>query len=158
MENWDGLDIDTSDLAAFVQRCNTNTSTHLISGPADNFQVVILNQNSTQPQDTQQFMNEIVDATHQRDFTSNPWRWAEQFIQFQGEENLILNAKILRCFYIIPEPLRLSIGLLAKHKMDALSTLRSLKSTRVLSLITCIVKACEPNGLGDMTITIKVRG
>jgi len=101
-------------------------------------------------------MNEIAYANHERDFNTNPWRWAEQFIQFHGENKLIYNAKIVRSFYVIPQHL-FSIGLLAKHNIDRVSTLNSLKSTQVLSLISCIVKACQPNGLEDMTITIKVR-
>jgi len=100
-------------------------------------------------------MNEISDANHERDFNANLWRWAEQFIQFDGENKLIYNAKILRSFYVISQHL-FSIGLLAKHNIDRLSTLNSLKSTQVLSLICCIVKASQPNDLGDMTITIKV--
>jgi len=49
MKTWGELDIDTSNLSAFVQRCNTNTTTHLIPRPADNVQAAILNRNSTQP-------------------------------------------------------------------------------------------------------------
>jgi len=52
METWDELDIDTSDLVAFVQRCNTKT-THLILGLVGNVQAAILNRNSTQQQNTQ---------------------------------------------------------------------------------------------------------
>ena len=156
MATWDELDIHTSDLAAFVHCCNTDRTTHLIPGTAGNVQDAILNQNSTEPQNTQQFMNEIAYANHERDFNTNPWRWAEQFIQFHGENKLIYNTKIVRSFYLIPEHL-VSIGLLAKHNIDRLSTLNSLKSIQVLSLISFIVKACQLNGLGDMTITIKVR-
>jgi len=74
MESWEELDIDTSDLAAFVQRCNTDITTHLIPGPTCNVQAAILNRNSTQPQNTQQFMNEITYSNHECDFNTNLWR------------------------------------------------------------------------------------
>ena len=82
MEQWENLDIDTSDLASFVRRCNTNKS--LIPGPASNVQAVILNRNSKEPVNTQEFINNIVDENHRRDFDSNPWNWAQHFLHFHG--------------------------------------------------------------------------
>jgi len=41
MENFEELDIDTSDLESFIQRCNSKTP--LIPGPVGNVQVVLLN-------------------------------------------------------------------------------------------------------------------
>ncbi|KAG2384096.1 uncharacterized protein HKW66_Vig0151410 [Vigna angularis] len=46
-------------------------------------------------------------------------------------------------------------GLLIKHEVEHISTLDSLRGTSKLSLLRCIVKACEHNGLGDMKITIR---
>jgi len=75
MEEWEGLDIDTTDIASFIR-------------PAGNVQAVILNCNFEGPVNTQEFMNRIGDESHLRDFTSNPWRWAEQFLQFHGNVHL----------------------------------------------------------------------
>jgi len=101
IDTHDELDIDTSDLPAFVQRCNTNTTTNLIPESPSNVQTVILNRNSTEPQNTQQFMNESANANHQCDFTSHPWRWAEQFIQFHDQHKLISHANIVNYFFLI---------------------------------------------------------
>ncbi|KOM26483.1 hypothetical protein LR48_Vigan277s000300 [Vigna angularis] len=46
-------------------------------------------------------------------------------------------------------------GLLIKHEVEHISTLDSLRGTCKLSLLRCIVKACEHNELGDMKITIR---
>ncbi|KOM35503.1 hypothetical protein LR48_Vigan02g165300 [Vigna angularis] len=47
-------------------------------------------------------------------------------------------------------------GLLLKHEVEHISTLDSLKGTCKVSLLRCLVKASEHNGLGDMKITIRV--
>jgi len=44
MENFEELDIDTSDRESFTKRCNSNTP--LIPGPAGNVQAVLLNRSS----------------------------------------------------------------------------------------------------------------
>ncbi|XP_017423614.2 uncharacterized protein LOC108332823 [Vigna angularis] len=45
--------------------------------------------------------------------------------------------------------------LLLKHEVEHISTLDSLKGTCKVSLLRCLVKATEHNGLGDMKITIR---
>ncbi|KOM43731.1 hypothetical protein LR48_Vigan05g133600 [Vigna angularis] len=45
--------------------------------------------------------------------------------------------------------------LLLKHEVEHISTLDSLKGTCKVSLLRCLVKASEHNGLGDMKITIR---
>jgi len=72
MEEWEGLDIDTTDIASFVRPCNSNTN--VIHGLAGNVQVVNVNWYSKDPVNTQEFINRIGDESHRRDFTSNPWR------------------------------------------------------------------------------------
>ena len=53
-------------------------------------------------------------------------------------------------------------GLLSVHNIDNVSTLSTMKtlttkeSPSYLVLVLCVVKSCEPNGLGDMKITVKV--
>ncbi|KOM55263.1 hypothetical protein LR48_Vigan10g115500 [Vigna angularis] len=52
----------------------------------------------------------------------------------------------------------ISIGksqIMLKHEVEHISTLDSLKGTYKVSLLRCLVKACEHNGLGDMKITIR---
>jgi len=54
MEPWEGLDIDDSELETFVRDCNSTNN--LILGPAGNVQAVLLNRNSSQPKNTQDFV------------------------------------------------------------------------------------------------------
>jgi len=61
MDPWEGLDIDDSDLEMFVRRCNSTTN--LILGPAGNVQTVLMNRNSSQPQNTQQMVKCIAEAS-----------------------------------------------------------------------------------------------
>jgi len=82
MEQWENLDIDTSDLANFMRRCNTNTS--FIPGPAGNVQAVIVNRNFKEAVNTQEFLNNIAYENHRHDFDSNPWNWAQHFFHFHG--------------------------------------------------------------------------
>ncbi|XP_068467029.1 uncharacterized protein [Phaseolus vulgaris] len=83
MESWEGLDIDDNDICSYVRRCNSTTN--VIPGPAGNVQAIILNRNSEQSVNTQELINRIGQQTYDRDFTSNQWKWAEKFLQFQGE-------------------------------------------------------------------------
>jgi len=80
MEPWEGLDIDDSELETFVRRCNSTTN--LISGPAGNVQAILLNQNSSKPKNTQDFVKCIAKASHHQDFSTNPWEWVQKFIDF----------------------------------------------------------------------------
>jgi len=82
MENFKKLDIDTRDLENFIQRCNSKTP--LIPGPAGNVQAVFLNRSSNDGMNTQQFLKELGDQTHRRDFGTNAWEWVEKFILFHG--------------------------------------------------------------------------
>jgi len=83
MEPWEGLDIDDNDLTTFVRRCNSTTN--VIPGPAGNVQAVLLNRTSEQPKNTQEFVKCIAEASDHRHFSSNPWEWAQKFINFHGK-------------------------------------------------------------------------
>jgi len=83
MEPSEGLDIDDIDLATFVRRCNSTTN--VIPGPAGNVQAVLPNRTSSQPKNTQEFVKCIVEASDHRDFSTNPWEWAQKFINFHGK-------------------------------------------------------------------------
>ncbi|XP_052724036.1 uncharacterized protein LOC128193885 [Vigna angularis] len=82
IEPWEGLDIDDSDLKAFLKKCNSTAT--LIPGPAGNVQAAMLNRQTDEPKSTQEFVNDIAKATFDRDFKSNPWIWAEKFIKHHG--------------------------------------------------------------------------
>ncbi|QCD86776.1 hypothetical protein DEO72_LG3g1302 [Vigna unguiculata] len=127
MEPWQGLDVEEQDLESFVKRCNSATT--LIPGPTKNVQVAMINRDKEHAQSIQQFARDIASATYERDFKSNPWLWAEQFIKFHG--------------------------LLKKGKIENATQLVSCKCTSILPFVPCIVKQCKPNGLGDMQISIK---
>jgi len=90
MENFEELDIDTSDLQSFIQCCNTKTP--LIPRPVGNVQAFLLNRSSNDGMNMQQFLKELGDETHRRDFGTNAWEWAEKFIVFHGNF-LIDNSK-----------------------------------------------------------------
>ncbi|KOM43067.1 hypothetical protein LR48_Vigan05g067100 [Vigna angularis] len=127
MEPWEELDIDESDLDSFIRRCNSNDT--VIPGPAGVIEAAMLNRQVNENIPTQEFLSDIAKASFDRDFTCNAWLWAEKFIDIHG--------------------------LLIKHEVEHISTLDSLRGTCKLSLLRCIVKACEHNGLGDMKITIR---
>ena len=55
MESWEGLDIDDNDIGSYVHCCNSTTN--VILGPTGNVQAVILNQNSDNAINTQEFIN-----------------------------------------------------------------------------------------------------
>ena len=81
MEPWEGL----------------VSTTNVIPGPAGNVQAVLLNRTSEQPKNTQEFVKCIAEASDHRDFSSNPWEWAQKFINFHGrffEINYILYFKL----------------------------------------------------------------
>ena len=48
------------------------------------------------------------------------------------------------------------LGLLDGENTTQVTPLAKGKASTELSLLPCIVKACQPNGLGDMKITVKV--
>ncbi|XP_052727623.1 uncharacterized protein LOC128194982 [Vigna angularis] len=127
MEPWEELDIDESDLDSFIRRCNSNDT--VIAGPAGVIEAAMLNRQVNENIPTQEFLSDIAKASFDRDFTSNPWKIIEIVISFAG--------------------------LLIKHEVEHISTLDSLRGTSKLSLLRCIVKACELNGLVDMKITIR---
>ncbi|QCD93033.1 hypothetical protein DEO72_LG5g1104 [Vigna unguiculata] len=127
MEPWQGLDVEEQDLESFVKRGNSSRT--LIPGPAGNVQAAMINRDDEEAESTQQFARDIASATYERDFKSNPWLWAEQFIKFHG--------------------------LLKEGKIENATQLGSCKCTTILSFVACIVKQCKPNRLGDMQISIK---
>ncbi|WVY94272.1 hypothetical protein V8G54_033360 [Vigna mungo] len=112
MEPWDGLDIDDSDLKAFLQKCNS--SAMLTPGPTENVQAAMLNRETDEPKSTQEFVNEIAKATYDRDFKSNPWIWAEKFIKHHG--------------------------LVEDDNINNVTQLKRVESMHVLPFVTCIVK------------------
>ncbi|XP_014524449.1 uncharacterized protein C17orf53 homolog [Vigna radiata var. radiata] len=127
MEPWEQLDIDESDLDSFIRRCNSNNSVILV--PAGVVQAAMLNRQVNENIPTQEFLSIIEKVSFDRDFTSNAWVWAEKFIDIHG--------------------------LLLKYEVEHISTLDSLKGTCKVSLLRCLIKAREHNGLGDMKITIR---
>ena len=88
MEPWQGLDVEEQDLESFVKRYNSATT--LIPGPTGNVQVAMINRDKEHAQSIQQFARDIASATYERDFKSNPWLWAEQFIKFHGIPSVII--------------------------------------------------------------------
>jgi len=48
-------------------------------------------------------------------------------------------------------------GLVAEGDIKNLILLSSRKSMEKIPLVVCVVKECHPNGLGDMSILIKVK-
>jgi len=46
--------------------------------------------------------------------------------------------------------------LVKERNINNATQLGSCKSTTILSFVACIVKQCNPNGLGDMQISVKV--
>jgi len=150
----EGLDIDDNDIGSYVRCCNSTTN--VISGPAGNVQAVILNRNSDQPVNTQEFINRIGEQTYKRDFTSNQWKWAEKFLQFQGNTQsrfLDWNNKIL-CLMMFSFYCE---GEIDGRGYEQRSFLGSLKELDVFPLLSCLIKSCKHTGLEeDMLITIKV--
>ncbi|QCD89089.1 hypothetical protein DEO72_LG4g27 [Vigna unguiculata] len=127
MEPWEGLDVEQEDLEAFLKKCNSGAT--LIPGPAGNVQASMLNRERQEAQSTQEFARDVAAATYDRDFKSNAWLWAERFIHFHGlvQDGDFKNVTPLSCSKTIPR----------------------------LPFVTCLVKECKPNGLGDMQICIK---
>jgi len=69
MEPWDGLDVEQQDLNSF-KKCNSLIE--LIPGLVGNVRVTMINCDREDTQNTQEFARDIVDATYERDFKSNP--------------------------------------------------------------------------------------
>ncbi|KOM55483.1 hypothetical protein LR48_Vigan10g137500 [Vigna angularis] len=128
MDAWEGLLVEEEVLESFLKKCDATTS--LIPCPAGNVQAALMNRISDDQHTTQQFAEEVAQATYDRDFNSNPWMWAEMFVK---HHELVLEGD-----------------------MKKLNQLDSAKSIARLPLVACLVKECKPNGLGDMQLTIKV--
>ncbi|WVZ02481.1 hypothetical protein V8G54_023287 [Vigna mungo] len=79
MDAWRGLEIEDDVLQSFLKKCDSSSS--LIPGPAGNIQAAMLNRISDDPRTTQQFVEEVAQATFERDFNSNAWKWAEMYIK-----------------------------------------------------------------------------
>jgi len=82
MDPLEALAVDDEVLKEFLER--SNSATTFIPGPAANAQAVILNRQLDEAHNTQEFMNKMAAASHARDFYSNAWKWAEQFIKHHG--------------------------------------------------------------------------
>ncbi|XP_014496682.1 uncharacterized protein C17orf53-like [Vigna radiata var. radiata] len=128
MDAWEDLVYDDDVLESFLKKCDGSAS--LIPGPAGNVQATLLNRTiSEHPKSTQEFANDVAQATFERDFNYNGWRWEEMFIQHHE--------------------------LVSDGKMENMNSLKEAKSSQVLPFVACIVKECKPNGLADMQLTIK---
>ncbi|XP_014511694.1 uncharacterized protein LOC106770396 [Vigna radiata var. radiata] len=123
----EGLQIEEDVLESFLKKCDSSSS--LIPGPTGNVQAAIMNRISDDPRTTQQFAEEVAQATYERDFNSNPWKWAEMYIK---HHDIVKDGDI-----------------------NNVTQLHTAKSMSTLHLVVCIVKECQPNGLGDMKLTLK---
>ncbi|KOM57723.1 hypothetical protein LR48_Vigan11g075600 [Vigna angularis] len=83
-----------------------------------------MNRISDDQRTTQQFAEEVAQATYDRDFNSNAWKWVELFFQHHV--------------------------LVSDGDMKNLNQLDSAKSVARLPFVACLIKECKPNGLGDM--------
>ncbi|KOM56526.1 hypothetical protein LR48_Vigan10g241800 [Vigna angularis] len=128
MDAWEDLVYDDDVLESFLKKCDASAT--LIPGPAGNIQAAFMNRTGTeQPKSTQEFARDVADATYERDFNSNAWKWAQMFIEHHG--------------------------LVKDGKFENVNSLQEAKSAEVLPLVVCILKECKPNGLGDMQLTLK---
>ncbi|BAU01986.1 hypothetical protein VIGAN_11138300 [Vigna angularis var. angularis] len=155
MDAWEDLVYDDDVLEPFLKKCDASAT--LIPGPAGNIQAAFMNRTGTeQPKSTQEFARDVADATYERDFNSNAWKWAQMFIEHHGTLNLIhaskniitFNTCNLFSYFVI-------IGLVKDEKFENVNSLQEAKSAEVLPLVVCILKECKPNGLGDMQLTLK---
>ncbi|KOM47844.1 hypothetical protein LR48_Vigan07g154800 [Vigna angularis] len=129
MDAWEDLVYDDDVLKSFLKKCDASAS--LIPGPAGNVQAAFLNRTKTeQPKSTQEFARDVAQATYERDFNSNAWKWAQMYIEHHV--------------------------LVTDGKFENVNSLDEAKSAQVLPFVACILKECKPNGLGDMQFTIKV--
>ncbi|KOM49452.1 hypothetical protein LR48_Vigan08g027900 [Vigna angularis] len=129
MDAWKDLVYDDDVLESLLKKCDASAS--LIPGPAGNIQAALLNKTGTEePKSTQEFARDFADATYERDFNSNAWKWAQMFIEHHG--------------------------LVTDGKFENVNSLQEAKSAEVLPFVACILKECKPNGLGDMQLTVKV--
>ncbi|XP_014503337.1 uncharacterized protein LOC106763685 [Vigna radiata var. radiata] len=127
MDAWEGLDFDEDVLQSFLKKCDSSSS--LIPGPIRNVQATIMNRISDDPRTTQQFAEEVAQATYERDFNSNAWKWTEMYIKHHD--------------------------IVKDRDINNVTHLDTEKSVSMLPLVVCIVKECHPNGLGDMQLTLK---
>ncbi|CAI8620044.1 unnamed protein product [Vicia faba] len=140
LEPWGALDIDDSDLSNFLRPCNNRTSQTLttdpplIPGPAGAVQAAVIQRRTlgaSNPIPTQEFVRRVVQNGHNtdRDFTSNPWLSAFQFLQSSQVD------------------------------VSSFTDLKSIKMHRNdegrVSRVVAVIKSCNPNGFGDMTVTLK---
>ncbi|TKY61069.1 C17orf53-like protein [Spatholobus suberectus] len=121
LEPWEALDVDDS---AFLRPCNSS----LIPGPAGAVQAVMRNRRRDDPLPTQEFIRRV-GRESDRDFNTNPWLCALQFVRSQGMVD----------------------GDDVAHG----TPLSSIKSADRLALAVAVVKSCTSNGFGDMTVTLK---
>ncbi|KOM37560.1 hypothetical protein LR48_Vigan03g094200 [Vigna angularis] len=129
MDAWEDLVYDDDVLESFLKKCDASAS--LIPGPAGNIQAAFLNRTGTEePKSTQEFARDVANATYERDFNSNAWKWARMFIEHHG--------------------------LVTDGKFENVNSLQEAKLAEVLPFVACILKECKPNGLGDMQLTLKV--
>ncbi|QCD85446.1 hypothetical protein DEO72_LG2g5806 [Vigna unguiculata] len=129
MEPWVALGVDDADLSAFLRPCNAqSSSSSLIPGPAGAVQAVMSNRCRDDPLPTQEFIRRVGLESH-RDFSTNPWLCAIQFVRSQG--------------------------MVEADDVAHGTPLNSIKTTGRVPLVVAVIKSCTPNGLGDMKITLK---
>ncbi|KOM29794.1 hypothetical protein LR48_Vigan801s000100 [Vigna angularis] len=84
MDAWQDLVYDDDVLESFLKKYDASAS--LIPGPAGNIQAAFLNRTGKEePKSTQEFAGDVAQATYERDFNSNAWKWAQMFIEHHGE-------------------------------------------------------------------------
>ncbi|XP_058732416.1 uncharacterized protein LOC131603954 [Vicia villosa] len=141
LEPWEALDIDDSDLSNFLRPCNNRpsqtltTDPPLIPGPAGAVQAAMIQRRTlgaSNPLPTQEFVRRVVQNGHDtdRDFTSNPWLSAFQFLQSS------------------------QVDVASFTKLSSIKKQHRNGEGRV-SRVVAVVKSCNPNGFGDMTVTLK---
>ncbi|WVY92999.1 hypothetical protein V8G54_032087 [Vigna mungo] len=127
MDAWRGLEIEDDVLQSFLKKFDSSSS--LIPGPTGNIQAAMLNRISDDPRTTQQFAEEVAQATFERDFNSNAWKWAEMYIK---HHDIVKDGDI-----------------------NNVTHLGTAKPFETLHIAVCLVKECIPNGLGDMKLNLK---
>lgn len=124
------LDVDDTNLSAFLRPCNSNSdSSSLIPGPAGAVQAVMRNRRHHDPLSTQEFLKRV-ERQSDRDFNTNPWLCALQFVHLQGGDDDVAHG-------------------------TPLSSIQNNAETERVPLIVALVKSSTPNGFGDITVNLK---
>ncbi|KAK7358126.1 hypothetical protein VNO77_00047 [Canavalia gladiata] len=143
LEPWEALDVDDSDLSTFLRPCkrrsdsnssSSSSSSALIPGPAGAVQAAMMNRSHDDPLPTQEFLRRVVQNGDQsdRDFNTNPWLCALQFVRSQGTVD---GDDVAHC--------------------TPLSSIKKHPNVERVAQVVAVIKSCTPNGFGDMMVTLK---